>query len=497
MRVDQPDELYSAAQSRAVDAEAISAHDLSGPVLMARAARAAFDLLLATTPNVALVQILCGPGNNGGDGFLLAMLVQARGISTRVFLVDGEPRSEDAAIAFARMRDSGVTPEVFTPAVLSDDGVVIDAMLGTGLRSDLREAYQAAIAAVNQLTAPVLALDVPSGIDSDTGCAGAIAIQAQWTISFITAKRGLFTAAGDVHAGERYLDDLDVPIAAFDVAKDSWRRLTLDPLRALVPGRTAVMHKGSFGRVLIVGGDMGMGGAVLLAAEAALRTGAGLVRVATRREHIAPLLARSPECMATAVRQRHDLKPLMDWADTVVIGPGLGAGPWGQQLLQVCLQGLDAQRQSVLFDADALNMLASHTHWQTPINSVITPHPGEAARLLDVSRDEVQRDRFNAAEQLSAKYETNVVLKGNGSLIVGNGYRGLCDAGNAGMATGGMGDVLSGVIGSLLAQGLDPLSAASLGTVLHSTAADAVQDRLGQAALLPRDVVAACGELLR
>lgn len=491
--MNQPDPqwLYTAEQSRAVDRCAIEEHAMPGPVLMARAARAAFARLLAEVPMPEYLQVLCGPGNNGGDGLLLALLAAGRGLPLRVFLVDGPARSPDAEDAEARLRAAGVAPEAYAAGSLEARGVIVDAMLGTGIRGALRERYAAAVAEINALGIPVLALDVPTGVDSDTGAVADEAVRATWTVSFITAKRGLFTGAGAGHAGRRSLATLNVPEAAFAAAGAAWEHLDLDRELPAFPGRDGAQHKGDFGHCLVVGGERGMGGAAILAAEAALRCGAGLCRVATRAEHIAPLLTRRPEAMATVVEHRNDLEPLLPWADVVVLGPGLGTGPWAEQLLRLCL---DAGRPLVL-DADALNLLARWQAWPLPPGSVITPHPGEAARLLEGSTLDVQADRFTAARSLAERSGAAVILKGQGSLVYADGQGALCSAGSAAMASGGMGDVLSGVVGALRAQGLSPASAARLGTVLHSSAADNASVA-GRAALLATDLMPALARLL-
>ena len=488
----KPRFLYTAEQSRAVDRCAIDEHGLPGPLLMARAARAAFERLLERVPQPELLQVLCGPGNNGGDGLLLAMLAQGRGIPVRVYLVDGPPRTDDAQRAAARARRAAIAPRRFEAAALEARGVVVDAMLGTGIRGAPRAPYREAIAAVNASGAPVLALDVPSGVDADSGAVAAEAVRATWTISFITAKRGLFTARGPEHAGTRFLDDLAVPRAAFAAAGGACAVLALDEERRRIPERALDAHKGHFGRCLLVGGDHGMGGAVILAAEGALRCGVGVARVATRAEHIAPLLARLPACMVSAVAHRNDIAPLLAWADAVVIGPGLGAAPWGEQMLHAAL----ASARPLLVDADALRLIAQRPS-PLPAGSVLTPHPGEAAALLGASSAAIQADRCRAAATLARTYAATVVLKGQGSLVAGDAGLAMSLSGNPGMASGGMGDVLSGIIGGFLAQGVPAGAAARLGTELHAVAADRAAQRVGRVALLPMDVIAALGALLK
>ena len=489
----QPVQLYTAAQSRAVDRCAIDEHGLPGPQLMARAARAAFNELLARWPAPARVQILCGPGNNGGDGLLLGMLAAGRGLPTQLLLVDGEPRSEDARLALQRVRRAGLEPEAFASERLRPDAVLVDAMLGTGISGAPRASYARAIDALRARACPVLALDVPSGLDSDTGMHAGSVVKADCTVSFITAKRGLYTAQGPDCAGDRVLDDLDVPERAYRAAGAAVEVLLRERECQALPALSRATHKGALGRCLLLGGERGMGGAVLMAAESALRSGVGLLRVATRQEHVAALLARRPEAMVSAVRGYSELSPLLDWADALVVGPGLGQEPWGEQLLQAAL----ASGKPLLLDADALNLLARDPHWRLPATALITPHPGEAGRLLGCDAAAVQSDRFAAVRALAERGPGGVILKGNGSLVAGPQTLALCRDGNPGMASGGMGDVLSGICGALLAQGLGAEAAARLGCLLHAQAADRAAVTHGQRSLLASDLAAELGGLLR
>ena len=475
-----------------MDRCAIEEHGLPGPRLMARAARAAFERLLERVPEPELLQVLCGPGNNGGDGLLLAVLAQGRGIPVRVYRVDGPPRTHDAQQAADRARRAGIAPRPFEGAALEARGVVVDAMLGTGIRGAPRPPYLEAIAAVNAIDGPVLALDVPSGVDADTGAVAAEAVRATWTVSFITAKRGLFTARGPEQAGMRFLEDLAVPPAAFARAGDACEVLVLDEELRRLPQRPLDAHKGNFGRCLLVGGDHGMGGAVILAAEAALRCGVGLARVATRHEHIAPLLTRLPACMVSALEHRNELTPVLAWADAVVVGPGLGRAPWGEQMLHAAI----ASARPLLVDADALTLLAGQSYGPLPAGSVLTPHPGEAAALLGTSSAAIQADRCRAAATLAQTYTAAVVLKGQGSLVACDGALAMSLSGNPGMASGGMGDVLSGIIGSFLAQGMPATTAARLGTELHAVAGDRAAQRVGAVSLLPMDLIDELGAIL-
>ncbi|MEM1111433.1 MAG: NAD(P)H-hydrate dehydratase [Pseudomonadota bacterium] len=477
--------LYTAAQTRELDRCAIQDHGIPGITLMSRAAHACFNILLSRWPNVQRLQVLCGTGNNGGDGFLVADLAHKRGIPTTVLQV-GDPGkiSGDAALARSQAQANGVEILPFSGDVLPI-GVVVDALLGTGLGGDVRGGYVEAIEAITASGVPVLAVDIPSGLCSDTGRVLGLAVRADCTVSFIGLKRGLFTLDAPDFTGAIEFNDLGVPPEVYGRVPAEWSRLELEPLLASLPARPASAHKGQYGQVLVVGGDFGMAGAASLAAEAALRCGAGLTRVATRPEHVAAVVARNPEVMCHGVLSGQELAPLVAMADVIVIGPGLGQSPWSEQLLQVAA----SSGRPLVLDADGLNILAAgRVVEDCPRDSwILTPHPGEAARLLDSSTADVQLDRFAAVKALQSRYGGVVLLKGNGSLIAAAGEGVLSSYGNPGMASGGMGDVLSGVMGALLAQQLPPLQAAALAVCLHGAAADlAAED--GQRGLAASDL---------
>lgn len=479
--------LYTAAQTRALDHCAIHDHDIPGIVLMARAAETAFRYLLETWPAPGRVQVLCGTGNNGGDGFLIADLAHKRGLDVTVFQV-GDPAkiTGDALLARQQALDHGVKIAPFGSASLAPDGVVVDALLGTGLGGEVRDAYVDAIDAINANGAPVLAVDIPSGLCSDTGRVLGTAVRADMTVTFIGLKRGLFTQQAPDFTGTVQFSDLAVPAGVYGTVPAHCQRLALEPLLERLPPRPAAAHKGLYGTVLVAGGDYGYAGAASLAAEAALRCGAGLVQVATRAEHVSALVARTPEVMPRGVNGHDDFDPMLAAADVLVVGPGLGQSPWAIELLRLAL----ASGKPLVLDADGLNLLASGVLGDVPPadNRVLTPHPGEAARLLACSTSEVQADRFAAVLALQQRHGGVIVLKGNGSLISDGADILLSDNGNPGMASGGMGDVLSGAIGALLAQHLQPLDAAALGVCLHGAAADIAAGD-GQRGLAASDLI--------
>lgn len=462
--------LYSAAENRELDRRAIEEEGIAGIVLMRRAGAAAFALLRSRWPQARTLTVFCGRGNNAGDGYVVAGLAKSRALDVQLLQVtDAADLGGDAARARDWAIQQGVVIERFTPEATLRGEVLVDGLLGTGLSGSVREPFAAAVERINGAGLPVLALDVPSGLAADTGGILGCAVKASTTITFIGVKRGLLTGDGPDHVGELEFHDLDLPDAVYapPAAPAGIRLMTLGDDDLLLPRRLRNAHKGSFGHVLIVGGDHGMGGAVALAAEAALRCGAGLVSAATREQHLAAILARTPEVMVRPVATRDALLPMLERAAVVVIGPGLGQAPWGETLFDAVLES----KLPVVVDADGLNLLADRALYRD--DWVLTPHPGEAARLLELTTAAVSADRFAAASALQARYGGTVVLKGAGSLVVGEGDLRLSPYGNPGMAAGGMGDVLSGVIGALLAQGLAPIRATSLGVCLHGAAGDA------------------------
>ena len=489
-----PSSLYTAAETRELDRLAIEEGGLPGIVLMKRAGRAVWQWLRQRWPDARTVTVVCGGGNNGGDGYIVAGLAAQQGFQVRLIAATEPARLRDDA---ARARDfafaAGVVAEPADSPLEAD--VIVDALLGTGVSGDVRSGHAALIEAMNASGRPVLALDVPSGLCSDTGQVCGVAVRAQATLTFIGVKRGLYTAAGPVYRGDLVFAGLGVPEWVYGRVGGQVRRLGLADMLHALPPRARDAHKGHYGHVLVVGGERGYGGAVALAAEGALRTGAGLISVATRPDHVAALLARHPELMVRGISSGAELVPLLENASAVVVGPGLGQSGWSEQLLQRVL----AARKPTLIDADGLNLIA-RLGWRPAhdIPLVLTPHPGEAARLLDCTVREVQKDRFASAIQLSQRYQAEALLKGVGSIMASADHSSvdLCSYGNPGMASGGMGDVLSGIIGALLAQGLQTATALRLGVCLHAAAADQAARQHGEAGLAATDLMIPLRQLI-
>ena len=463
-----PHALYRAGQVRALDRAAIDDFGIPGTELMARAGAAAFALLRERWPAATDITVLTGTGNNGGDGFVVAELARQAGLTVRVLqLGDPERIGGDARTQARRYAEAGGQWGPFDGLPRHTE-LIVDAIFGTGLERPVEGRWAEAVAAINRARVPVLALDIPSGLHADTGAVLGTAVRADATISFIGLKVGLCTGEGPACCGELFFDALAIPAQVYAREIHAARRLDWAKQSELLTLRSRSAHKGAFGHVLVVGGDLGMGGAARLAAEAAGRSGAGLVSLATRPEHVCAVIAARPEVMAHGLLDAAELEPLLRRASVVAAGPGLGRSDWGRDLWA---HVLDSGKPLVV-DADALNLLAADP--QRRDDWILTPHPGEAARLLGCSAAEVQADRLAAAATLTRRYGGVVVLKGAGSVVATAGNRppAICSDGNPGMASGGMGDVLTGIIAGLLAQGFAPDDAAELGVCLHGAAGD-------------------------
>ncbi len=463
-----PREIFTAAQVRQLEAAAI-AGGIPGFTLMKRAGAAAFAALRQRWPLARALAVVAGPGNNGGDGMVLARLARQAGLDVQVMLV-GEPAAlyGEAREAHDELRAAGIDTQEFNPAVLARADVVVDALLGIGARGGMRDGIGEVIAAINEAGRRVFAIDLPSGLDPDSGHA-LPAVRATATITFIALKQGLFLGEGPEHTGDIQFDGLQVARAPIEPAL---RRLTYDSLAEVLPRRPRQSHKGQFGRVLVLGGGKGMPGAVRLAADAALRVGAGLVTVASLPEHLVAVTGPRPELMFREVRDGCDVAQAVTDADVIAVGPGLGQDAWAGRMLAAVIENrLPGQR--IVADADALNLLAANHPDLRLDDWVLTPHPGEAGRLLGINAADVQHDRLGALRALCAQRGGVIVLKGAGTLIGASGQvPRLCDHGNPGMSAPGMGDVLTGAVAGLLAQSEQTFEAAAAAVYTHAVAGD-------------------------
>jgi hydroxyethylthiazole kinase-like uncharacterized protein yjeF len=476
--------LYTAEQVRELDRTAIEEAGIPGYTLMSRAGVAAWDTLRENWPDARRIVVVCGTGNNGGDGYVVARLALQAHCRVTV-LQTGEAghiggdalTARDAYLA----ADGEIQPGDL--ARLPDAEVIVDALFGTGLARPLEGGWLAMVEAVNRAGVPVLSIDIPSGLHADSGAVLGAAVRANRTVTFIGRKQGLYTGQAAEFTGEIAFSDLGVPTSIYERVTPSARLLTVPPLGVLAAPRPRATHKGANGHVLVIGGDHGMNGALRLAGEAALRVGAGLVSLATRTEHAAAISAACPELMSHGVESSRDLSRLLARATVVAVGPGLGRSRWAQSLLAAVLESC----LPLVVDADALNLLS-----REPLRRddwVLTPHPGEAGRLLNQETAGVQENRYAAVRALTDTYGGVAVLKGAGTLVAhADEPVAVCAAGNPGMATGGMGDVLSGVIAGLIAQGLEPPQAALAGVCLHARAGDRAAAN-GERGMTARDVI--------
>ena len=468
-----PRSIYSTEQVRSFDRRAIEGLGIPGFELMRRAGRAALEFIGSRWPEAGSLRIYCGAGNNAGDGYVLAALATAAGFEVEVIaVVDPGTLNGDAARAVELAHEAGVAVSAFAADTASGDAdLVVDALLGTGLTRDVDGALADAVGAINSSGGPVLALDIPTGLDSDSGAIHGVAVEADATITFVGLKAGLYLGAGPSLRGVLGFSDLELAPTVYEGARPRLRRLDVADCYALLKPRARTAHKGTHGRLLIVGGAEGMGGAVRLAGEAALRAGAGLVYAAVSRSSVASAMGGRPEIMARGVDRPDEIAALAERVDVIVVGPGLGRDAWGSALASAML----AVDKPLVVDADALNHLADHPRrggrW------VLTPHAGEAARLLGSTAAEVQHARDQAVTALAREFGAIAILKGACSLITQLNEKTaeiitVCDYGNPGMATGGTGDVLAGLIGGLMAQlGFSRL-AAEVGVLVHALAGD-------------------------
>ena len=477
--------IYTAEQIREIERLAAERYALSGAVLMDRAAQAAFRFFQERWPAAHEVAVFCGSGNNGGDGYVLAALLQNAGVRVSMWQIgDHSHLQNEAKAAFDKCQTQGVRIETFTAdAELGKPDVIIDAICGIGLHDRLRDDVVLAIEKIEILQVPVFAIDIPTGINADTGSVLGSALHARVTMTFIGLKLGLLTGMGVAYAGEVVCDNLDLPDELMSTVRPVANKIEWHTFAAYLKPRPRYWHKGLSGHVLVVGGEIGYSGAPRMAGEAALHVGAGLVTIATHPDNALTMNLHMPELMCRGVRGVADLEPLLAKADVVVIGPGLGQTKWSKELWQFVSQ---KERPKVV-DADGLNLLAGSHLLQN--DWVLTPHPGEAAKLLGQTTQSIQQDRLAAGFAISQRYGGVCVLKGAGSLIFApDALPALCDKGNPGMASAGMGDVLSGVIGGLIAQGIPLDDAARLGVVVHGLAGD-MAARDGERGMVATDLM--------
>jgi hydroxyethylthiazole kinase-like uncharacterized protein yjeF len=489
--------IVSSEQVRTIEPKAAQIAGCSMFELMQRAGEAAFKALKQAWPNAMNIIVVAGNGNNAGDGYVLAKLAKQQGIN--VVVICEQPEREligDAKQAQLEWQQQGGETQQFAELDYTQFDVVVDALLGTGVTGEVKPAFQAVIQQINRANIPVLSIDLPSGMFANTGQALPLCIDADVTITFIATKPGLVSGIGKEFCGKLIFADLGVGKEFFDIARSGAQLVDWSMLQSL-QSRPVHGHKGSFGKLLCIGGNQGMAGAIRLSAEAALRCGVGLVKVYCHESSSISISAGRPEIMLT----HKELEAALEWCSCIVVGPGLGQDNWAHQQFSSLFEYLKHHPKPLVIDADGLNLLAAIKDKAAVQNTlarlpelVLTPHPGEASRLLNCNIAKIESDRYLSSQHIAQKYQSVCVLKGAGTIIQMqelHQVRGcfVCKGGNPGMATAGMGDLLTGVVGAFLAQGFTSQKAAVYGVCAHAEAGDRVAIQYGQRGMIASDLL--------
>jgi NAD(P)H-hydrate epimerase len=495
-------DVLTANRMREIDRQAIEEYGIPGVVLMENAGLQVVKAIRETEAKHLV--IVAGPGNNGGDGFVVARhLYQEKHVSVWITAASENYRG-DALINYRILQKLGVPCRDLREegaisalqAELSHTQLVVDSMLGTGITRDVDSLYKQVIHTINNSGVPVIAVDIPSGVCADSGKILGTAIRATFTVTFALPKRGLLLFPGATCTGQLIVADIGIPPAL--LRGSDTELITAQLARRLLPQRPSDAHKGTFGSLLLVAGSLGMSGAVVLSARAALRGGCGLIYAATPRSVQPTVAAQVAEAITVPLPENKMGRVLADslyilrekWRNcqAVAVGPGMTQD---EESLPVLAGILRECSLPVVLDADALNQLAKHPNLmdQRVAPAILTPHPGEAARLLDASVEEIQSDRLASVQAIAKRYRSIVVLKGAHTLIADPlGHVAFNITGNCGMATAGSGDVLTGIIAAMLAQGLTAFDAARLGVYLHGLAGDLAAQKVGETSLIAGDV---------
>ena len=488
--------LVTAEQMRNLDHQAIHGLGIPGVVLMENAGQKTVEGLIryCGNPEGQKISIFVGPGNNGGDGLVMARHLHQHGCLVRVFLlVEPGKIKGDAAVNLAIVRQLPIPLNIVSTEAqvekidLANDFAAVDALFGTGLKREVRGHFAAAVKCLNRADCPVLCVDIPSGLDSDSGQVLGCCVRADLTMTYGLAKVGQFVHPGAELCGRLEVVDISIPPQVVDEAGLTTELLDKKNMTGLLPQRSPASHKGTNGHVLIIAGSGGKTGAAILCARGCLRSGAGLVSLCVPRSLNAIFETVLPEAMTIPLEDQKkqiltvdNLEIILAAAQgkkAVVLGPGLGTDPETVELVQHLYKQITLP---LVVDADGLNCLAETQLPSHPATRILTPHPGEMARLLSQSTKEIQTDRIGRAHDFASEHQVSLVLKGAATVIADpDGSIAVNPTGNAGMGAGGTGDVLAGVIGGLLAQGLPTWQAACLGVHIHGLAGDRLAARLG------------------
>lgn len=476
--------VFSRQQITGLEKSAFADHNISACTLMQTAGQAAFTLIQQLYPKTRQVLIVAGGGNNAGDGYVLARLLKKHNIGCCVMPVVPvtQLRADARRAQHEFALDAGVHIDVSSD--LPDCDLIVDAMFGTGLSRPIEGGLAAIITAVNHSPAPVLCLDIPSGLNADTGNPAGACVQASATITFIGLKSGLLTGQARDYTGEVIVDPLGLPGALISQAEKLGHTIARPSPNRLLGARRQSSYKNNHGHVLVIGGNSGYANAARLAGQAAARSGAGLVSVATHADSVAPIATACASLMVKGIDTSSDLTGLLKKADVIVLGPGLGQDRWAQKLFARVIES----KLPMVVDADALRLLSQNPgqcdHW------ILTPHPGEAAQLLATHKEDIQSQRVACARAIQEQYAGVAILKGAGTLVCHQQQIGFCTHGNASLATGGTGDVLTGIIAGLVAQGASLADASHCAVALHGRAAESVS-KAGQRGVLAEDLFTA------
>ena len=476
--------VYSSEQVGQLDKIAIEKCDIKGYELMQRAGKAAFALIRQSFPAAKEILVVTGGGNNGGDGYIVARLAAQAGLDCTVMpLIPVTKLRGDVARAqneFAIHDGEDIDPDQPIPAC----DLIVDAIFGTGLSRPVEGMYADMIERINKTPVPVISLDIPSGLNATTGNTLGPTVYANMTITFVGLKAGLLTGQARNYTGEIVFDSLDIPPEATNEVTELGSTIADSIRTRLLPVRNATSYKNKFGHVLVIGGNRGYPNAARLTGEAAARTGAGLVSVATHPDSVPSIAAGCASLMVKGIRDERNLGPLLKKASVIVLGPGLGQDAWAQKIFARAIES----DLPLIIDADALHLLnkngGENDHW------ILTPHPGEAAKLLSCTAEDIESDRVSAISALHELFKGVTVLKGAGTLTCYEHYLGFCTRGNASLATGGSGDVLAGIIAGLVAQGISLFEATNCGVLLHAMAAESISTH-GTRGILAEDLLPA------
>jgi NAD(P)H-hydrate epimerase len=505
--------LVTAGEMQAMDRQTIDTHGIPGLELMEKAGCGATRMLLDQFGDQvkAGVGIICGKGNNGGDGFVIARCLAKKGINVTVYLLaETAALKGDAATNLERLVPLDIRvieipdEDSFskTKSSLSGHGLIVDAILGTGLTSDVRGLFKTVIHFINELNrngVAVFAVDIPSGLNSDTGQPCGTCIRAQGTATFALAKIGHFTYPGAEYTGRLEIIDIGIPGSVVQAVGPKQYLLTSEQIRNCLQPRSPDTHKGRTGHLLVIAGSPGKTGAAAMTAMSAMRAGAGLVTLAIA-ESLNPILetqvlevmtAPLPESQNGLIGNSavKDIRRLEAGKTCLAIGPGIGQTEETRGLVKKIV---GRSQVPVVIDADGLNNIAGQTQFlkNLKIPAVLTPHPGEMARLMDISPAEVQQNRLQCARDFAINFKVHLVLKGAATVIAhpdGSAY--INPTGNPGMASGGMGDVLTGVLAGFITQGFTPEAAAHAAVYLHGAAADTLAETVGPIGYLAGEVM--------